>query len=66
MVVPQGSLNDRGGAGVVGKVWVRWVNQGWTVGYDLERNSSSLAHLRFDLTCMFDFELTWEYVGWLM
>ena len=38
VVVSQGGLNDRGGAGVVGEVWVRWVNQGRSIGDDLEPN----------------------------
>ena len=38
VVVSQGGLNDRGGAGVVGEVWVRRVDQGWSIGDDLEQN----------------------------
>ena len=57
VVVAQGGLDHRGGAGVIGEEWVRWVNQGWAIGDDLEQN------------CMIgvsDFEFTWEYVGWLI
>ena len=41
VVVSQGGLNHRGRARVVGEVWVRWVDQGWAISYDLEQNSSS-------------------------
>ena len=69
VVVSQGSLHNRGRTGVVGKVWVSWVNQGWSVSYDLEQNSSILAHSRLDPTCMFWRDLTLNspgstWVGW--
>ena len=38
VVVSQGGLDDRGGAGVVREVWVRRVDQGWSIGDDLEQN----------------------------
>ena len=38
VVVSQGGLDDRGGAGVVREVWVRWVDQGRSIGDDLEQN----------------------------
>ena len=45
VVVSQGGLDDRGGAGVVGEVWVRRVDQGWSIGDDLEQNLTEAVYL---------------------
>ena len=38
VVVSQGGFHHRGGPGVVGEVWVRWVDQGGPISYHLEQN----------------------------